>query len=125
MKSAMNPGNNISLILKAILAGWILLLFSLSVYAIDGQVVIARGNNAYNSGRYQDAIGIYTSLVSAGFESSDLYYNIGNSYFKLNDIPHAILWYERAQRIDPGNEDVIFNLNVASSRITDKIEPMP
>lgn len=89
------------------------------------QILIAKGNTAYSSGKYQEAIDTYTSLVSKGMESPDLCYNLGNSYFKLNDIPHAILWYERAKRLDPGNEDVSFNLNVANSRISDKIDPLP
>lgn len=98
---------------------------SFSSYASDYQLQVARGNTAYSSGKYKEAIQAYTSLVSQGLESTDLFYNLGNSYFKINDIPHAILWYEKAKRLDPGNEDVAFNLNVANSKITDKIEPLP
>ncbi|MCX6281428.1 MAG: tetratricopeptide repeat protein [Bacteroidetes bacterium] len=100
-------------------------VLTLTAYASEYQLQIAKGNTAYSSGKFQEAVTTYASLVSQGFESPDLFYNLGNSYFKLNDIPHAILWYERAKRLDPGNEDVIFNLNVANSRITDKIDPMP
>jgi len=100
-------------------------LISSAVYGSDNQLMIAKGNDAYSSGKYKDAINCYSSLVSQGMESTDLYYNLGNSYYKLNDISHAILWYERARRLDPGNEDVNFNLSVANSKITDKIEPLP
>lgn len=103
----------------------ILNVISLTGQASEYQLVIARGNTAYSSGNYKEAINTYTSLVTQGLESPELYYNLGNSYFKLNDIPHAILWYERAKRLDPGNEDISFNLNVANSRITDKIDPLP
>ena len=100
-------------------------LFSFSLFASDYQLQVAKGNTAYSTGSYKEAIKAYTSLVTQGLESTDLFYNLGNSYFKLNDMPHAILWYERAKRLDPGNEDVTFNLNVANSKITDKIEPLP
>jgi len=100
-------------------------VFSFTLHAGEYQLVIAKGNTAYSSGKYQEAIKAYTSLTSQGLESADLYYNLGNSFYKLNDIPHAILWYERAKRLDPGNEDINFNLNVANSKITDKIDPLP
>jgi len=93
--------------------------------ASEYQLLIAKGNTAYTSGNYKEAIDLYKSVVSQGLESPELFYNLGNSYFKLNDLPHAILWYERAKHLDPGNEDVSFNLSVANSMITDKIEPLP
>ncbi len=102
-----------------------LICFSSLSYASEYEIVITKGNTAYSSGQYKEAINLYTSLISKGLESPELYYNLGNSYFKLNDIPHAVLWYERAKRLAPGNEDINFNLNVANSKITDKIEPLP
>lgn len=93
--------------------------------AAGEQVLISSGNNAYAAGRYQEAADTYNKVYSQGLESPELYYNLGNCYFKLGDMPRAILWYERAKRLDPGNDDVNFNLNVANSRITDKIEPLP
>jgi len=104
---------------------FLLVVVSFTAFASGNQLVISKGNTAYSAGNYQEAIKCYTSLVSEGLESPDLYYNLANSYFKLSDIPHAILWYERAKRLDPGNEDISFNLNVANSKITDKIEPLP
>jgi len=110
---------------RMLITAFVFIVSSLTVYPFESQLTIAKANTAYSNGRYQEAINTYMTVVSNGFESPDLYYNIGNSYFKLNDIPHAILWYERAKRIDPGNEDVNYNLNVANSRISDKIEPLP
>ena len=121
MNAGWMKGINHRLLLLVLL----FIISSLTAYPLENQLTIAKANTAYTSGRYQDAINIYLTVVSEGLESPDLYYNIGNAYFKLNDIPHAILWYERARRIDPGNEDVNFNLNVANSRVSDKIEPMP
>ena len=117
--------SHLLLCLKGFIFMLILNFISVTSHASEYQLLIAKGNNAYSSGNYKEAVNIYTSLFSQGLESPDLFYNLGNSWFKLNDIPHAILWYERAKRLDPGNEDVSFNLNVANSRITDKIEPLP
>jgi tetratricopeptide (TPR) repeat protein len=121
----MNTGWIKLINIKVFITTLVFIVSSLTVYSLENQLAVAKANTAYSDGRYQDAINAYKIVISQGYESPDLYYNIGNAYFKLNDIPHAILWYERAKRIDPGNEDVNFNLNVANSRISDKIEPLP
>lgn len=102
-----------------------LLLLSCSLFAQDPQQLVADGNKAYSEGIYTDALAFYSQVVEAGYEAPELYYNLGNTYFKLNDLPSAILWYERANRLDPGNENILFNLNVANSKIADKIDPLP
>ena len=89
------------------------------------QEIVARANKAYADGMYENAADLYGKILSYGYESADLYYNLGNAYFKMNDFAPAILNYERAKRLDPGNEDIRFNLQVAATRITDKIEPLP
>lgn len=95
------------------------------IFAQDPQTLIKEANKAYSDGLYTDAREKYLQVADGGWESSRLYYNLGNTCFKLNDYPHAILWYERALRLDPGNEDISYNLNVANSKIADKIEPLP
>ena len=87
--------------------------------------LVMQGNTAYNEGRYQQAAEYYQAVIGKGYVSSDLYYNLGNSYFKLNDIPSAILYYEKALKLDPKDEDINFNLSLANSRIIDRIEPLP
>jgi tetratricopeptide (TPR) repeat protein len=83
------------------------------------------GNNAYNQGLYDSAAAIYQTILNQGVESGELYYNLGNAYFKAGDIPSAILYYEKAKKLIPNDEDVIYNLNIANSRIVDKIEKIP
>lgn len=95
------------------------------LYAQKEQALIAAGNKAYADGMYAEAKELYMKATSGGYEAASLCYNLGNACFKLNDFPGAILWYERASRLDPSNEDIIFNLNVANSKIADKIEPVP
>jgi tetratricopeptide (TPR) repeat protein len=91
----------------------------------DPKAALHQANKAYNDGLYNDAVGMYKSIVDAGFQAPELFYNLGNCYYKVNDFSHAILWFERARRLDPGNEDIEFNLRVANSRIADKIEAIP
>jgi tetratricopeptide (TPR) repeat protein len=87
--------------------------------------LVLSGNKAYNEANYEEAARHYQSVIDNGFASASLYYNLGNSYFKLNNIPAAILYYEKALKLDPKDEDINFNLNLANSRIIDKIEPVP
>ena len=110
---------------KPILLTFFLLLTVAFSQAQDPQQLVTEGNKAYSDGLYSDAVSLYNQVVDAGYEAPELYYNLGNAYFKLNDLPHAILWYERAYLLDPGNEDIRFNLNVANNKIADKIDPLP
>jgi hypothetical protein len=83
------------------------------------------GNRLYQEGDFEDALASYLRLVEAGFESAQVYYNIGNAYFKLGDLAQSILYYERARRLLPGDEDVQANLDLARSLTVDEIEPLP
>jgi tetratricopeptide (TPR) repeat protein len=97
----------------------------LFLLAAGEQDTLAKANKAYSEGMYAEAVHLYEQITGAGFESPALCYNLGNAYFKLNDLPNAILWYERALRLDPMNEDIIYNLNVANRCISDKIDALP
>lgn len=83
------------------------------------------GNEAYQSGAYDEALDNYLRIVDAGFESSPLYYNIGNTYFKLGNLGRSILNYERAARLDPRNSDISTNLELARSLTADEVTPLP
>ncbi len=83
---------------------------------------IVEANTLYSIEKYDEAIEIYENILSQGNESCTLYYNLGNAYYKKNDIASAILNYERALRLDPNNEDVKFNLDLAKTRTVDKID---
>lgn len=79
----------------------------------------------YSSGDYNAALEKYAAIESSGKESKALYYNMGNAYFKLNKVGPSILYYERALRMSPGDEDVLFNLQLAKLRTVDQFEKMP
>ncbi|MBR4391607.1 MAG: tetratricopeptide repeat protein [Bacteroidales bacterium] len=82
-------------------------------------------NAAYNDGDYEQALVKYSQVLDLGLESAPLYYNMGNAYYKMKDYPHAILYYEKALKLDPGNEDIRTNLDIANMAIVDKIERIP
>lgn len=84
----------------------------------------AEGDSAYMKNDYASAIQIYEALLNRG-EATDIYYNLGNSYYKAGDIAKAILNYERALLLQPGNGDIRANLEIARSKTVDKVEPVP
>ena len=106
---------------------FIIFLFLLPglTFAVDPEITIAKANKAYADGFYANAVELYKSVITAGYESVGLYYNLGNACYKQNDFTSSILYYEKALKLDPGNEDVNFNLKIANTKITDKIEPIP
>ncbi len=84
-----------------------------------------KGNSEYAKGNYKEAAGSYQKIIDAGYESATVYFNAGNAHYKLGDIPSAILYYEKAHKIVPGDADISFNLRLAGLKITDKIEEAP
>ncbi len=77
---------------------------------------------AYREKHYREAIRQYESLVQQGYTSSKLYYNLGNAYYRDNQLGKAIYNYELAQKLSPKDEDVINNLAIANSKTIDKID---
>jgi hypothetical protein len=90
------------------------------------QTLMDSALSAYSAGMYGTALEHYRYIIdSLHQESAALYYNMGNAAFKRNDLASAILYYEKALKLAPNDEDLIFNLGLANSRIPDKIEPLP
>ena len=87
--------------------------------------ILLKAQQQYNEGLYHECINNYNLILENGFESAEIYYNKGNSFFKINDLPSAILNYEKARKLKPNDKDILYNLNVANSRIIDKIDNVP
>ncbi len=115
--SAMD--NNLKIMKYLVLYSILLFSFQLS-YAENS--TIEDGNNLFKEGKYQEAIDSYESILNSGLESGALYYNLGNAYFKNNNIPKAILNYERAKLLLPHDKDIKYNLALCNSQITDKLK---
>ena len=95
-----------------------LLLLPLSAHAVTK----AEADSAYMRGEYQQAIKDYEALLKEGV-SDKLYYNLGNAYYRTDNITQAVLNYERALLLSPGDRDIRFNLQMARSKTIDKITP--
>lgn len=80
---------------------------------------------AYKAGDFRQSISLYEELVARGFRSPDLYYNAGNAYFRNGQLGWAILYFEKAALLDPSDQDIQHNLDVARSRVVDPIDPLP
>lgn len=85
---------------------------------------IKQANEMYKQGNYSDAIKLYESELTKGV-SSKLYYNLGNAYYKSNEIGHSILNYERALRLDPSYDDAKHNLKFAKQKVVDNLNALP
>jgi tetratricopeptide (TPR) repeat protein len=84
-----------------------------------------QANQFYLQAKYPDAVAQYEKIVQSGFESGELYFNLGNAYYKSGNIQKAILNYERARQLLPRDEDVQFNLQLANLQVVDKIDAVP
>ena len=96
----------------------LLFLFPMTIQAVTKQDADAE----YSKGNYQQAIKDYEELLKAG-ESAEIYYNLGNAYYRTENITRAVLSYERALLLNPADEDIRFNLQMARSKTIDKITP--
>ncbi|MCU0408491.1 MAG: tetratricopeptide repeat protein [Bacteroidales bacterium] len=110
----------------------ILILFATLASAVPAasaqESVSARFNQGvayFNSGEYEESLKLWTGMYNAGSRSANLCYNIGNAYFKLNRIPEAILFFERAYLLDPSDEDINYNLNIARTMTVDRFQEIP
>lgn len=81
-----------------------------------------QGNKLYTDGDYRGAVEEYEKVASAGYESAELYYNLGNAYFREGQLGQAIMNYIRASRLDPRDDDIEANLQFARQFAIDKIE---
>jgi len=102
----------------------ILLLLLLIVSTIaPAQNAVNDAAEAYSKGNFKKAITLYESLLKEG-ESAPLHYNLGNAYYKDGQNARAILNYEKSLLLNPGNGDARFNLELARTKVVDKIEPV-
>lgn len=97
----------------------------LSLETIAGETIFSKANEEYTNANYLAAISLYDSIISIGLESSELYYNLGNSYYKTQDWANAIWHYEKSLKLNTNNENALYNLEITKLKIIDKIEPLP
>lgn len=102
---------------------FLLLLFLTAAFQLSAQELKTQADSAYVREHYQEAANLYEQLLQQGY-NSDVYYNLGNCYYRLEKIAPAILNYERALLLNPGDNQIRHNLELARNKTLDKITPM-
>lgn len=106
-----------------------ILLVTSITFALRGEDAVIdkfnEGISYYNAGSYEEALEVWNTLYLTGYRSAELNYNIGNAYFKLNNIPQSILFYERAYLLKPADENINYNLQIARTLVVDRFQEIP
>jgi tetratricopeptide (TPR) repeat protein len=82
-------------------------------------------NAAYNAGQFEKAVMLYKQILETGKHSAELYYNLGNSYYRLNQVGESIFYFEKAKQLQPTDEDINVNSSYAQNMAIDAVELLP
>ena len=99
-------------------------LFSIIGYS-QNMTLFEQGNTLYNDGKYQEAINKYQAILETDVHSAELYFNLGNAHYKLNNIAPSIYYYEKALQLNPNDSEIKNNLNFAKNMTLDAIDVIP
>ena len=99
-------------------------VFASNAQELSGEL-FSQGNKAYNDGDYGKAITLYEQILNDGKHISELYYNLGNAYYRLNQVAESIYFFEKAKQLAPENQDIQINSSFAQNMTLDAIEPLP
>lgn len=96
-----------------------ILASSLNIFAQD---IVSQANEKYSAGEFDAAASLYEQALDENGASAQVYYNLANAYYRMNRIASSILNYERALLLEPSNEDIFFNLEIAKLKTVDNIQ---
>lgn len=99
-------------------------LLSLTAFS-QNQPLFKKANTLYNEGKYAEAIDNYNAILGTDNHSADLYFNIANAHYKLNNIAPSIYFYEKALQLAPNDDDIKNNLSFAQNMTIDAIDVIP
>lgn len=100
-------------------------VFANCIFADQGNAIFEQANDAYQAKDYSKAIQMYEQLLTEGYQSPELEYNLGNAYFREGQLGHAILHYERGAILAPSDDDIQHNLRFANEQLTDDFSLLP
>jgi len=83
------------------------------------------GVEQYNKGKFFESIESFESILASGSESFETYYNLGNAYYKTNQLPTAIYYFEKALQLNPRNDDAVFNLKLTNEMLQKDAQAIP
>jgi len=110
---------------KTITLAFVLLFVGLFTITAQNTALFEQGKQQYKSQNYQEAITNWKKILEDGKHSAEVYFNLGNAYYKLNKIGPAIYYYEKALHLNPSDKDIKTNLRFAKNARIDVIEPLP
>jgi tetratricopeptide (TPR) repeat protein len=103
-----------------------ILIFLLGTVSIaQNETLFDQGNTLYNDGNYTEAIEKYQAILDGGNHSAELYFNLGNAYYKLNNIAPSIYYYEKALQLAPNDKDILNNIAFARNMTIDVVDNIP
>lgn len=102
-----------------------LALFVPTIFADQANQLFEQANDAYQAKDFAKAAQLYEQLLEQDYRSSELEYNLGNAYFRQNELGRAILHFERAHLLSPDDADIEHNLSVARSKTVDEFSLLP
>lgn len=91
----------------------------------QNQALFDKATASYNQGNYEEASSLYEQILEGGAHSAALYFNLGNAYYKQNEIAPSIYYYEKALLLEPGDPEILNNLAYAQNMTLDDISPIP
>ena len=91
----------------------------------DQEVTFENANSAYNAGQFENAVMLYKDILESGQHSAELYYNLANSYYRLNQVGESIFYFEKAKQLKPLDEDINVNSAFAQNMAIDAVEVLP
>lgn len=103
----------------------LLLMFFSAVSAQTPDQMMDEANKLYQKNDFTNPQKLYKDLIDAGYQSPVLYYNFGNTHYRMGNLGYALYYYEKALKLAPGDEDIIMNIKIANSRTVDKIIEVP
>ncbi len=111
---------------KIIIAINIIWMFSPSILSaqINLESIFSQANELYNKGSYIEAINNYKEIIKNDFHSAELYYNLGNAYYRLDSIASSVYYYEKALQLNPNDREIIDNLALVNKTLVDEIDPI-
>lgn len=111
---------------KIIFAINIIWIVSTSILSaqINVENIFSQANELYNKGSYIEAINNYKEIIKNDFHSAELYYNLGNAYYRLDSIASSVYYYEKALQLNPNDREIIDNLELINKTLVDEIDPI-
>ena len=91
----------------------------------EKETTFENANSAYNAGQYENAVMLYKEILESGQHSAELYFNLANSYYRLNQVGESIFYFEKAKQLNPTDEDINVNSNFAQNMAIDAVEVLP